>query len=98
MYMYMYLEQHDKDFVSPNSGDGPSVQPSEMFFLRRLGGDLELTGRSLRLEEQAEFRRRRAGMTDRDLYDYSRRDFFALCRGEKIVRPQIRDCQTFRWY
>ncbi len=77
--------QHDDNFVAPEPGDGPSLHPSETFFLRKLGDDLAVTGQSLRLEEYGQFARRRAGMAPGDGHTYSRRDFFALCRGENIV-------------
>ena len=56
-----------------------------MFFIRRLGQDLGVTGHKLRLEEYEEFRHRWAGVAPGDGHTYARRDFFALCRGEKIV-------------
>jgi hypothetical protein len=41
------------------------------------------TGRALRLQEDDLFRERLGG--EADDHGYSRRDFFALCRGEEIV-------------
>ena len=77
--------QHDRFFV-PATSSGPSVYPNQGFFhapVLNCSGAAGSSGRALRREEDSLFRHREGGEADR--HGYSRRDFFALCRGERIV-------------
>ena len=70
-------------------GDGPSYIPNESLFISKVGEDLAITGRHLRELEYEEFSQRYGGIGDGDDHSYSRRDFFALCRGETVVSEMI---------
>ena len=79
--------QHDRFFV-PATSSGPSVYPNQGFFHAPVlncsaSAGSGSAGRALRREEDSLFRHREGGEADR--HGYSRRDFFALCRGERIV-------------
>lgn len=64
-------------------GPMPTYYPNEAYFIQPIGTDLSVTGRSLRELEYQEMAKRYAGRVQDQ--DYSRRDFFALCRGESLV-------------
>ena len=63
---------------------GPSPNPSESFFIERLGEDLNVTGRMLRLKEDEVFRHERYSK-DASGENYWSKDFNYLCRGIKLV-------------
>ncbi len=48
--------QHDSLYMAPDSGNGPSHHPNEIFFIDRLGTSLEKTGAKLRKLEDNAFR------------------------------------------
>jgi len=86
--------KHDQFFI-PATSSGPSVYPNQGFFLAPFHNcssscsigtqHQDRTGRNLRIEEDIIFRDREGGVADK--HGYSRRDFFALCRGEIITLP-----------
>ena len=81
--------QHDRFFV-PATSSGPSVYPNQGFFhapVLNCSGDAGSSGRALRREEDSLFRHREGGEADR--HGYSRRDFFALCRGEPVAKAGL---------
>ena len=95
---YSISFQHDINFIPPTEGDGPSLYPNQCFHLEKLNPALEeippgnteareslliSQGRQMRLREHKMFKARFGGETDS--HTYSRRDFFALCRGETVV-------------
>ena len=82
--MCFYCKQHDHNFQAPSSGMGPSHNPSESFFIERLGEDLNVTGRLMRLKEDEVFRHERYSKDAQD-NNYWSRDFNHLCRGIKLV-------------
>jgi len=82
--------KHDRFFV-PATSSGPSVYPNQGFFHAPVlncsaSAGSGSAGRALRREEDSLFRHREGGEADR--HGYSRRDFFALCRGERIKLPR----------
>ena len=79
-----FSEQHDQNFQSPSPGLGPSNNPSESFFIDRLGEHLNVTGRMLRVKEDEVFIHERYS-EDAKAENYWSRDFAHLCRGIKLV-------------
>lgn len=67
---------------------GPTLSPDERFFISQLGPDLNVTGWSLRLEEDKEFRENRVS-DDSPSPSYIFRDYVYACRGLKLVSAQI---------
>ena len=95
--------QHDKNFIPFTEGDGPSLYPNQCFHLEKLNPILERIppdniearesllisqGRQMRLREHNIFKDRFGGEPDSS--GYSRRDFFALCRGETVVNGSFK--------
>lgn len=91
-----FYKQHDDNFKSPYPGDGPSDNPNEEFFIEKLGPDLRLTGRQLRIKEDTVFRNNRFSL-DPDHENYYARDFQFLCRGLDLVtrKPHLSPYRPF---
>ena len=79
----LFFEQHDNNFQAPSPGLGPSINPSESSFIDRLGEDLNVTGRMLRIKEDGAFIHERYSEDEDE--GYWSRDFAHLCRGVKLV-------------
>ena len=77
-------KQHDHNFQGPSPGVGPSSNPSESFFIEKLGDDLNVTGRMMRLKEDKVFMHERYS-EDAKGKNYWSKDFNYLCRGIKLV-------------
>ena len=77
--------QHDEYFAQDKRTKPDDIYPNEAFFIRRLGSELSVTGRSLRLREYERFRGRVASTATYTPGSYDTRDFYTLCRGEELV-------------
>ena len=83
-YLIDVRRQHDEHFIPMSPGDGPTVYPNEHFFISPIGlNRRKITGKVLRMKEKQVMEERFGGEINEE--GYSRRDFFTLCRGEKIV-------------
>ena len=89
--------KHDSDWVSNTWHTTPEdtkykyryeLPNGKRFFIRKFGGDLELTAEQLRKEEY-ELASTLLSTSTKLGYDYHVRDYYALCGGEKLVRAYL---------